>query len=207
MSRIARRPSHAVDVYTGGDDIAALEAALNARKIARDKGLPDPVGGTQVMGDRVLVKLLWPAHMLLWIELLDGLGQASVPVDYVDGDDLRDPEHDHYERGQLRRQIVDDDYAVHGWTETDGPDGRVRYQQWVLQPVNDANHTQCGDLPEPRRQPLSVEGWFRDCWFAATGRSWDQPNPWATATAHRDTVDAWFREAQASQDQILAGAR
>jgi hypothetical protein len=175
MSRLARRPSHAVDVYTGGDDIAALEAALAARKVARDKGLPDPIR-TTLVGDRIEVSLLWP-HLLLWIDTLDGLGQADVPVDYIDGDNLSDPGNDHYERGQLRRQIIDDDYAVHGWTEADGPDGRVRYQQWVLRPVHETGCTRCGDLPEPRRQPLSIDAWFHQQWFDLTGRNWEQPNP------------------------------
>jgi hypothetical protein len=165
-----------VDLYTsGGDPLAALEAAAAVYRVARDKGLPDPQLPT-VVGDRIEVSLPFP-HLLLWIDMLDGFGPADLPDGYTgEAGEYR------YEWGGYRTTVLPNhrvgDYSVVGWTYVDDDGGRRRKrrkQQWVLRLLNEQPCRHCAGLPEPARQPLSVEGWFEQRWFELTGHCWDEP--------------------------------
>lgn len=170
MTALAPRPRPALAVYGGDpvDDERALEAALTVRRLARQKGLPQPLK-TVTVGGYVEVTLRWP-HYLQWVGMLNGLGHAA-ERQRPDLDPATDnmPEArvvalPHHRRG---------DYSLHGWTTTEADDGTEHHQQWVLRPVHDPDCRSCGDLPETR-QPLSVEAWFHDTWWGLVGKRWDQ---------------------------------
>jgi hypothetical protein len=119
-----------------------------------------------------VLSLPWP-HLLQWIEMLDGFGEAEErerpDFDPADKEQwmpaVRVAALPHRRRG---------DFAIHGWIDVDDGNGGTRRQQWVLSPVNEQGCQRCVALPEPARQPLSVAAWFDDAWWRLVGKRWKE---------------------------------